>query len=434
MRLAHYTPVLAALLLGGCFQDPEPRGGSTSETGDGDGDPGDGDGDTGDGDGDGDGDPGDGDGDTGDGDGDPGDGDGDGDGDPAACTDGPYAVSYSGPLTLPAGANPQGVALGYVNMDANLDVVSSSRDEHRIRTFLGSGNGSFDVPIITELGSMPFPGVLRGGAIADSAFDIVTLGLDNGGGTIIARLRGDGQGGFGDYEANPFVTNQFVLGLATGDNALDVITASGGVLTVFPATVGQESYSFNPIISAGPWPSGGLVAAGDWDGDADLDVAVATFGALYVGLGNGAAEYAFAPPIPYMGGPSDIAAGDIDGDGDLDIVLVTAGGGSDAGHVFRGQGDGTFGPDTVITAPSGPAAVGLSDIDKDGMADLAIVGGQTMAVYLSTGDGFGPVMQLNCGLNPRQIAMGDVNGDCVDDVVTVSISAQQVCVMMSDPP
>jgi hypothetical protein len=53
-----------------------------------------------------------------------------------------------------------------------------------------------------------------------------------------------------------------------------------------------------------------------------------------------------------------------------------------------------------------------------------------MAVYLSTGDGFGPPMQSSCaGEGPRQLSLGDLDGDCIEDVVTVT--SEGVCMMLS---
>lgn len=54
---------------------------------------------------------------------------------------------------------------------------------------------------------------------------------------------------------------------------------------------------------------------------------------------------------------------------------------------------------------------------------------------MTIGDGnFAPVKQVNCsGTNTRQLWIGDLNGDCVGDVVTVTTNAG-ACVMMSTQP
>jgi hypothetical protein len=137
--------------------------------------------------------------------------------------------------------------------------------------------------------------------------------------------------------------------------------------------------------------------------------------------------------LDFFGGPSDISIGDIDADDNNDIVLTTFGGGSDAGHVFRGLGDAAFAPDLVISAPSSPTGVEVADVDHDGLDDVAMVGLSTIAVYVSTGPGFAAGQQVACvGNTPRQVSIGDLDNDCVGDVVTVTEAG--LCLMLSSAP
>jgi hypothetical protein len=442
--------LLVPLLVSGCFEDPSTNT-TASEAGDGDGDPsGDGDGDgmetsdsQGDGDGDmsgdGDGDPtGDGDGDpTGDGDGDPtGDGDGDptgdGDGDPGPCSDGPYPVVYGGALMLATGPNSRGVAIADVDNDGDLDIVSTSQDAPSVQVFRNNGAGLFGPPVDTEVPNGVFPAQVQAVAIADGIVDVVFTAHNEFAATLLVRMRGAGDGTFTNFQSITVPSFRFDLGHINGDSSLDVVGPGDNIVTVYQSSVGQESF-FPPnlIQSPAPFSNASAIVLGDFDDDGDLDVAAAVFGNLIVGDNDGTGVYSFGAPIGFFGGPSDLAVGDVNNDGKLDILLTTLGGGSDAAHLFAGNGDGTFQADLVLTAPSAPMALDVADIDKDGIDDLAVVGSGTMAVYISMGNGtFEAGKQVTCmGFNPRQLHIGDLNGDCVGDVV--SVTEDGVCVMLS---
>jgi hypothetical protein len=349
-------------------------------------------------------------------------------GDPTACMAAPRTVAYGEAVMLAAGTNPRGVTLGDVDGDGNLDVLATARDDRQLLAFLGHGDGGFSAPRVSMLADGAFPEAIRGGAIADDVFDLVSRAMADE--LVLVRMRGDGHGEFSDQELLSVPGPIFILGHATDDAILDVILPTSGALLVYPGSHEQEAFTATAIESSGSWANPSAVGIGDFDADGDDDVALASVGELHVGLNDGAAAFSFAAPLPFFGNPSDLETGDLDGDGDLEIMLTTYAGG-DAGHVFRGKGDGTFGADEIIEAPSTPICLAVADIDDDGRDDLAIVGAETMAVYLSTGDGFEPAMQSSCaGEGPRQLALGDLDGDCIEDVVTVT--SEGVCMMLSN--
>jgi hypothetical protein len=242
-------------------------------------------------------------------------------------------------------------------------------------------------------------------------------------------MRRDGHAELPAHEQLSLPGPLIILGQATDDALLAVILPTSGALLVYPGSHEQEAFTAAAIESAGSWSNPSAIGLGDFDGDGHDDVALASVGELHVGLNDGAGTFSLAAPLEFFGSPSDLETGDLDGDGDLEIMLTTYAG-ADAGHVFRGHGDGSFAADEIIDAPATPICLAVADIDDDGRDDLAIVGADTMAVYLSTGDGFGPPMQSSCaGEGPRQLSLGDLDGDCIEDVVTVT--SEGVCMMLS---
>jgi hypothetical protein len=353
----------------------------------------------------------------------------------STCGVGPFAVAYSEAVMLDAGADPRGVTLGDVDGDGHLDILVSAGDEGELRVFHGAGDGSFAEPTISALADGIFPEALQGDAIADGVFDVVARATTAT--IVLVRMRGDGSGSFGDHQLLQVQGPVFALGPITDDATLDLLVPTqGGSLHVYPGAAADESFTPSPISSSGAWTSPGGVGLGDFDDDGDLDVAIASQDELHIGLSQlegGAPSFDFAAPLAFFGTPSDLHTGDVDGDGKLEIVLTTFGGGSDAGHVFFGRGDGSFAADQVLDAPAHPVCVDLDDLDEDGRDDVAMVGSDAMVAYLSTGTGFGPGMQVSCaGANPRQLSLGDLDGDCIEDAVTVTDAG--VCIMMSHAP
>ena len=91
-----------------------------------------------------------------------------------------------------------------------------------------------------------------------------------------------------------------------------------------------------------------------------------------------------APAYPADVQPYSVAAGDFDGDGDLD--LATANYLPATVSVLLGNGDGTFQPRSDYASGYGLRSLVAVDFNRDGALDLAAVYGQVY-VLLGNGDG-----------------------------------------------
>lgn len=225
------------------------------------------------------------------------------------------------------------VALGDIDGDGDQDIVFANRFG-RNRLYLNDGAGVFsDAPIASfSTGGGNTRGVALGDVDGDGDLDMVFAIKD-------ARNRlhlNDGLGSFTEVTETNLPedydnTRSIAFGDVDSDRDLDIIFANR-VNTQSRLYLNDGSGLFSDatlgrLPLADDWSDG--VVLGDVDGDSDLDIVMANFGAqskLYLNDGSGVYSDATLTHLPAEKDNSqDAALGDMDGDGDLDIVFAVAG-------------------------------------------------------------------------------------------------------------
>src|SRR5262245_42977997 len=170
----------------------------------------------------------------------------------------------------------------------------------------------------------------------------------------------------------------------------------------------------------------------DLDGDGDADVAVVNGGSNNVSilLNNGSASFTNATGSPVAAGLNSrsVAAGDLDGDGDID--LVTANASVNTLSVLLNNGDATFTNATGSPIGSGgsvPFEVVLADLDGDTNLDIAVTnaGSNSLSIFLNNGDATFTTATgspIGVGSIPRGLTAADLDGDNDLDFVVVNSS------------
>jgi len=102
-----------------------------------------------------------------------------------------------------------------------------------------------------------------------------------------------------------------------------------------------------------------------------------------------------------------------------------------------GDGAGNFGPATNFTVGDYPNAVAVGDFNGDGKQDLTVANstGRDNNISISLGDGtgnFSAPVNFTVGDYPGFIAVGDFNGDGMQDLAVANGSSDDVSILLRD--
>jgi VCBS repeat-containing protein len=177
------------------------------------------------------------------------------------------------------------------------------------------------------------------------------------------------------------------------------------------------------------------VAAADFNGDQRPDLAAASIftGKVWVLLGN--ADGTFGVPTGYDAGftPFAVAVGEFNGDNDPDLAVANQG--FDSVSVLLGGDGGTFGAPATYATDPGPSSITVGDFNGDQHPDLAVANQfwGSVSVLLGNADGtFGAARSFGEGqlLDPNVVAAADFNGDQRLDLAVTDYSLGRVLVLV----
>lgn len=352
-----------------------------------------------------------------------------------AVAGGGFVVNFSVDGIYGAGhSSPIGMVEGDWDGDGDLDlaIVFGGSDDN-ISVKLNNGDGTFALSADYPAGDYPY-GITAGDWDGDGDLDLVVTNVPFFGSGDIFVLKGNGDGTFAApvTYAVGIKPIRIAAGDWNGDGDLD-LAVSNNISDNISVLAGNGNGTFAAALT---YPAGddvGEIKAGDWNGDGILDLAAANFSSdnISVLLGNG--DGTFATHVTYMVGdsPSGIVAGDLDADGDQDLAVVNSADNNIS--VLLGNGDGTYAADVTYAVGNKPFDITAGDWNSDGVLDLAVTNNDddTISVLLNNGDGifFGNLTYMVGGTTPAIITAGDFIGDSGLDLAVANYDSDNISIL-----
>lgn len=365
--------------------------------------------------------------------------------------------SLQAPVSYPTGTNPQAVAVGDVNGDRVVDLVTANGAMFQAGTpvpgslsvLLGNGDGTFGAASALEVGTISERiDVGLGDFNGDGKVDIATAvgwnlnGADATTRSLTVRL-GLGGGGFGPEQ--PVATAQGAVSLEVLDFNGDVdghddIVTNGSVL------LGRGDGTFAAPVNVAPGLNPILVKVEDLNQDERPDLVLLStvrpnLATILLGHGDGTV----ASPQHYTLNVSarTVAFYEVDGDSIGDLLFS----GDSQATLLPGRGDGTFhGVQAVPSVPnlsgySGSSGAAVADFTGDGIPDVAVANGGFIQNGFPAGNPAAILPGLGAGKfgNPvvipgqigSSVVSGDWNGDTRPDLAFVGKGANSPLLLIT---
>jgi hypothetical protein len=269
--------------------------------------------------------------------------------------------TFGAPIDTPVGREPASLASADFNGDGKMDLAVANFHDNTVTILLGNGNGTFQPAKTYTVGNGPVSVAVGKFNSRSNNWDLVVINeTDNDAGILL----GNGNGTFQPQVVYPTGAGGNPLAVVVqdfnGDNIPDLAVADFHSEQV-SVLLGNGDGTFQPVQAYPTGANPSSVVSGDFNGDGIPDLALASRplagsqgNLLSLLLGNG--DGTFASPVVFGTGSISYssAAGDFNNDGALDLAV--ANGGSNTVSLLLN----TQGTQIALTSSSNPSGYGQS--------------------------------------------------------------------------
>lgn len=335
---------------------------------------------------------------------------------------------FDRPEIVPASGGPAQAAIADLNADGFADVATANADfsASSMGVLLGNGDGTFQSPVTYPTGVFT-SGILVADFNQDGIPDIAAMSQGSGNDGDVSIFLGNGDGTF----QNPIVNNLgiFPVAIVAGDfnrdGALDIASIDYFAASVYISLGNGDGTFKSPVpysVGSGPYS----IASADFNNDTFADLAVVNddTSTVSVLLGNGDGTFQTQRIFPTGFQVEFVATGDLNADGNQDIVVANYA--DRTASVLLGDGSGSFQPQVPYSVSGYASGLAIADLDGDGALDIAVscAGPARVDVLYNQGNGtFGEAQGFNVGVPTSfQLSIGDLNGDGAPDIISEDLT------------
>ena len=378
------------------------------------------------------------------------------------------ATEFASPKSYAVGTNPHGIAIADFNGDGKPDIAVINSGSNNVSILLGNGDGTFRPATNFDVGNN-MSDIFAGDFNGDGKTDLVAFLPGNASGPVNGEVRvllGNGDGTF----RVPVLTNltaaaaELRVGDLNGDKRTDLILRNTDAVTgavTLQVLIGKGDGTFAPatVVPSDVQNADFVVADFNKDGKLDLAVAVPEGVQVLIGRGDGTFVPGGTATVSTGYATQTMVTGDFNHDGSLDLIvdsresscsgsIVKRCSGKQNVSVFLGNGDGTFGAEQIfaqggytqnpfgfsVNTELGNIVVG--DFNADGKLDIAGREplGSRLEIWLGKGDGtLSPVPAAITYPGPVA-GVADLNGDSLSDLLILDSSNGNLLVFLNTSP
>lgn len=295
----------------------------------------------------------------------------------------------------------------------------------------------FDPTLVRTVGKSPIA-MVAADITGDSNKELLVA--NNGDGTLSVLLSSPDFNPSGNAISTPALPTAIALGDINGDGRSDVVLGHGNASNQDVSVLrnlGNATFMTPDTFAVGGTVAG--IAVRDLNGDSKPDVAatVRATSKLVVMTNNGVApSVGFASPytsFTVSGEPAALVLTDLNKDSRDDVVMTQYGAQSVAVLLGATPAGSLVTPPAVAGVGLRPIALTAAELTGDGNVDVAVANfdGNSLSLLRGQGDGsFGSVSTIATAEKPTAVAVADMNNDGKPDLVVTNSGRNQVWLLL----